>query len=664
MNTQRAKDQINNKKPDYLQKARRTGYVCPSCGNGTGKNGDGIIVDPRSTGHPHYKCYKCGLYADNLELISKRFDLKDFKQTLNKGCELYGITIKEKIIPLKEKEDTQNASKSRAKAEQKPVNEEDFKEEFKAWANAMQVEGNPGQLYLQGRGLSLETISRFNIGYCETWKHPKTRGNDNIPSSPRVIIPTSDYSYLARDIREEIPENEKRYSKSKAGQMRIFNSEGIKDNKNPCFLVEGEIDALSIIEAGGQAIALGSTANINTFLDRVSECKGEAPFIIALDNDSAGNSAREQLIKGLKEKSIEYYTLNPCGTHKDPNEALQKDREQFIKTVKEITEDPAKWDYNQNNVSAYIPAFLDGIDASVNTPVIPTAFNNLDEALDGGLYEGLYIIGAISTLGKTTFVQQIADQIAQAGKDVLYISLEMARTELMAKSISRHTLLNALQGNGKKEHSKTARGITTGAKWINYSSEEKKLIHASIKDYSQYAPHLYIFEGIGNIGVMEIAEVTQRHINITGNKPVIVIDYLQILQPYDPRTTEKQNTDKAVLELKRLSRKHKIPVIAVSSFNRENYRSVVNMQSFKESGAIEYGSDVLIGLQLKGAGDSLKEEGKIDIALSNDPREIELKILKNRNGKRLQGALNYNYHPMFNYFEEAKDSAPKKTLRI
>lgn len=64
--------------------------------------------------------------------------------------------------------------------------------------------------------------------------------------------------------------------------------------------------------------------------------------------------------------------------------------------------------------------------------------------------------------------------------------------------------------------------------------------------------------------------------------------------------------------------------------------------------AIEYSSDVLIGLQLKGAG---TKEFDVTEAKAKNPREIELVILKNRNGatgKRIQ----YKYYPMFNYFEE------------
>ncbi|MBR7083599.1 MAG: hypothetical protein IKI37_00220, partial [Oscillospiraceae bacterium] len=115
---------------------------------------------------------------------------------------------------------------------------------------------------------------------------------------------------------------------------------------------------------------------------------------------------------------------------------------------------------------------------------------------------------------------------------------------------------------------------------------------------------------------------------------------------------------KAVLELKRISRDFKIPVIGISSFNRENYKTAVNYASFKESGAIEYSSDVLIGLQLKGAGDKSFD---VDAAKAKNPREIELVILKNRNGETGK-KIAFRYFPMFNYFEELGISQKQERL--
>ena len=257
-------------------------------------------------------------------------------------------------------------------------------------------------------------------------------------------------------------------------------------------------------------------------------------------------------------------------------------------------------------------------------------------------------MGAISSLGKTTLITQIADQIAEAGQDVLIFSLEMARSEIMAKSISRLTLLDVLQNNGDIQDAKTTRGITTGSRYINYSPTEKELIKRSITSYGAYAGNIYISEGIGDIGTEQIREAVKKHILFTGKKPIIVIDYLQILAPADIRATDKQNTDKAVMELKRISRDYKLPVIGISSFNRANYSVAVTMEAFKESGAIEYSSDILIGLQLKGAG---SKDFDANIAKSRNPREVELVVLKNRNGAT--GAkVAYEYYPMFNYFKE------------
>jgi len=103
-----------------------------------------------------------------------------------------------------------------------------------------------------------------------------------------------------------------------------------------------------------------------------------------------------------------------------------------------------------------------------------------------------------------------------------------------------------------------------------------------------------------------------------------------------------------------MSRDFKLPVIAISSFNRENYNTPVTMTAFKESGAIEYSSDVLMGLQLGGIW---TREGKIDknvdiyVAKNKDPRDIELVVLKNRNGKA-GNAVAFSYRPRFNYFED------------
>ena len=67
-----------------------------------------------------------------------------------------------------------------------------------------------------------------------------------------------------------------------------------------------------------------------------------------------------------------------------------------------------------------------------------------------------------------------------------------------------------------------------------------------------------------------------RHIAETGEKPVVLIDYLQIIAPVDVHFTDKQNLDRIVCALKKMSRQYELTVFAISSFNRENYNLEVS----------------------------------------------------------------------------------------
>jgi replicative DNA helicase len=186
------------------------------------------------------------------------------------------------------------------------------------------------------------------------------------------------------------------------------------------------------------------------------------------------------------------------------------------------------------------------------------------------------------------------------------------------------------------------------------------LIQRATRHYGKYAEHIYFSEGIGNIGVQQVWDMVKKHQGFTGQTPVIVIDYLQLLAPHSDRATDKQATDKAVLELKRLSREERTPVIVISSFNRASYHGPVTMEAFKESGAIEYSTDVLLGLQPAGLilGSSKKTETGNKVVMHNCknqiPRQVEVFILKNRSGQTHKGTT-FTYQPLFNHFNEGQE---------
>ena len=624
---EKLKGYIQDYADEVLTKSKgKDQYDCIFCGSGTGFNGTGALTVYKNS----FYCFSCRRSGDIFDLIQQAEGIPKSK-VIQYATQKYGVSTDDKS---KKEENTDYTAFYREC--NKHLQDTDYH-----------------------RGISLDTLNRFLVGYAAQWQHPKSPQSQ---PTPRLIIPTSRTSYLARDTRkaDKIPQNQKNYTKSKVGNVHIFNEKAL-DEISVFYIVEGEIDALSIIDVGGNAVGLGSVSNINsllTVLDRNGKAR-QQKFIISLDNDKAGETSKNALIEGFNKRSIAYCVYNPCGNHKDSNESLMSNREEFEKAVSYGTNNIDKLiyeykkqksiEYNQKySAKILFEDFIDGIADSVNTEVVPTGFKALDDILDGGLYEGLYGIGAISSLGKTTFALQMADQIAERGHDVLVFSLEMSRNELMAKSVSRNTMKQVIAKRLDVKNAKTTRGIMTGKKYAYYSSTEKELIKNAMNDYNNIADRIFIREGMGDVTADTIVEQVREHIDNGNKPPVVIIDYLQILMPHKDRGTDKANTDYSILTFKRLSRDYKIPVIVISSFNRENYSNRVSMQAFKESGAIEYSTDVLIGLQLQGVG---TESFDVNQAKRQEPRKIEVVILKNRNG-RTGDKIGYDYYAMFNCFFE------------
>ena len=649
----------------------KTSYICPICGHG--KSGDGLtFTKGKNATDPHsLKCFGCSFVGDIIRLHMQA-EGTDYNTTLTELSKQIGITIDspgtfDRAISegwKQHKALRQQEVKKEAPAQPDPEGQQ---EDFREYIQEVQahIEEAPAQEYLNSRGISIETAKRYGLGYdasCEAFKN-----------GPALVFCISNSYISARNMDSNAPKD---FRYRKKGTAELFNQQILYTSNKPICITEGEIDALSIIEAGGQAVGLGSTAEKNKLIELLSQQAPAQPLILALDADEQGQPAEEWIAEELKRMQIPFYRASLNNGCKDENEALQKDKQALtdaiqaaeiyaedaaedLKAEQEAEKEAERQAYMQTSAAYCMEDFLNGVSERASTPAISTGFKNLDELLDGGLYAGLYFIGAISSLGKTSFALQLIDQVAQSGQDCIIFSLEMAREELIAKSISRLTYRKAQKSN----HAKTTRGILAGAKYKGYSPQERQLIAEAENAYFSYAEHIYIHEGVGNIGVTEIAETVKKHIQITGNTPVVLIDYLQILAPVDMRATDKQNTDKAVLELKRLSRDFKIPVIAISSFNRDNYTEPVSMACYKESGAIEYSSDTLIGLQYNGMDyrDEEKEpQRRIRVralmkkaeakANAGEPQNIELKVLKNRNGKR--GKAYYSFYAKFNTFCE------------
>lgn len=517
--------------------------------------------------------------------------------------------------------------------------------------------------YCKGRGLTAETIDRFKLGYDARTK--------------RLVIPYpgADY-YTARLLtpaQTADPDNPNapKYRKPGGITAQIFNAPALTGGAEIVFIAEGEIDAISLEQYGGAAIGSNEPGVVLNAIATAGDKLTARKFLIVPDNDKTetgepdptkGEDIARKMHEALTAAGVEAYIYRLPEQFHDANDMATQAGADLWEWVEQggvfaETQARAAADEYRGNTSALAKlAELEAvIQSNATREAIRTGYPTLDNCLGdagypGGLYPGLYFIGAISSLGKTTFSLQMADQIAATGQDVLIFSLEMATAELMAKSISRLTYFTAAD----ERHRKSTRGILSGARYPKYTEDDMAAITQAKSRYKELAEHLYITEALGDIGTAEIREAVRKHKALTGQSPVVIVDYLQILAPEDTKATDKQNTDRAVVELKRISRDYDIPVIAISSLNRDNYKGEITLSAFKESGAIEYSGDVLFGLQFKGCKD---KEFDFEAAKDEDPRHIQLKILKNRNGAIPKYPIEFNYYAMVNYFEDVNSGA-------
>lgn len=656
-------DELRRNLTQYLQAKginTRKAFRCLSPDHKDDKPSMGLVKKDRLKNPIAYPvqahCFGCNATYDIFDLIGFDYGLTSFPEQVKKACDLYGRAYPEETgdtgekRPRKLPQDAQkqkngiSTAETSERASRAIAEAVEGKEALAARIRAWQADIEGAMAYLKGRGLSEETIGRYRLGYDR--------------ERNAVVIPIGEDYYIAR----RIGGGEPRYLNAEGLEARILGAEYLEASEpGPIFITEGAFDALSVEEAGGKAISLNSTSNMGRLVDAIAEkCKASPKklFILALDNDQAGATATAKLSEALADKHIRHIAVNIAGVRKDASEALQKDGREALRAAIEAAKGAEAKKYREAcSAEGTLNQMLDNIKKSASVPCAPTGFKLLDEALNGGLHAGLYVIGAISSLGKTTFALQIADQMAQAGRDVMFFTLEMGAEELVSKSLARHTKLMAKN----PLYPKTSRDLTTYEKYKMYGHEEKDLILKAIEAYGQYAGRIYFYEGMDQTGTKQIREAVEKHKEITGNAPVVIVDYLQVIAPRSPNASDKQNADRAVVELKRISRDFKTPVLTLSSFSRAFYDKKASMEAFKESGGIEYSADVLIGLHytIQGAKQVKGENGKtynqvcIDTAKSKkaDPRVVELLILKNRRGET-EVTLRYNYYSKNDLFEE------------
>lgn len=656
---------------------------CPFCG----KPNCADIV--RKYNNEYFDCKKCGVKGTIIDIYGHINNINSQtnegkSQIVNELCKAYGIDNN-----ANNQEEKQKPSKELLQAQKHDARA--IKYDFTNVVDRLHkqlLESPDGMKYFLDRGLSEDTIKRFKLGYepkgmNEVFKdYPELqsknfRANQDIEDKAECFhyfIPTFNddgkciYILSRRNDKlanKKIEEGKIFYNIDDFKKLKTRNLTGVpttiynfdkamKDDY--IFITEGWCDALSLETLGYSAIALNSVTGVGSFIRRIQDVKDYQSkyYIIALDNDKSGVDARAKLENELKNLKCKVKHLYPVGENvKDINDMLLDGADALkdaIDNIFVIIEQEKQELLMKNSCFNYLQATLNKFINNKNKKLLSTGYKKLDATLGGGLYNSLYVIGGISGLGKTSIVLNILENLAKENNDVMFISLEMSREELIAKSLSRFTRETVDERLTPIDYP-SQRDIQNG----NFDVEAP-YFQEGLKNYSEVSKNIFIQEANFNYNTEKIREDIINHKMLRGKAPILVVDYLQVLPCLKDYGDDKKNIDFNITELKRISREYDIPVIVISSIGRQYYKKQIDFEAFKSSGNIEFTADVVIGLQysfmadIGNASDSEIIE-RYKEAKSKYPRQVQTVILKNRNGS-IGEYTDFIYEPKYNYFKE------------
>ena len=534
-------------------------------------------------------CFACGATYDIFDLVGQEENLTDFPSKMKAVNRRYG-----------------GGEVIRVTA--KPTQAFPYKEG-----------GGRSDPYFTGRGLSDETVRRFGL----------------VVENGYAVLPVFVDGVCRSVCRRAIdPAVEPRYQNSR-GAMQLWNSAAMERAAGKAlFVTEGIFDALSLEELGFPAVALCGAANTGKLVQKIDEYVPVAwpeRVILAGDADAAGQGMNEKLWEQLTARGIACAVLALPDGCKDVNEALVQNRD-ALQAACEAAIAPQ----TVQEQLTLEDEFLAYLGRRGGAAVMSTGIAGLDKALDGGLHAGLTVLGAVSSMGKTSLMLQMADTLAAAGRNVLFITIEMSRMELIAKSAVRGTKERARPLLDGKLPEEKVRGLISAYR-------QKTGGRVELWEPDAHLTPAFLDE--------KVSAFCAQH-----ESPVLFLDYLQLVAPARAGMTEKQTADAAVAMLKQLARRYDMPVMAASSLNREAYRpgsAEPGLSAFKESGSVEYSADLLLVLKYRTDAD---RENK------TAPRHLALTILKNRFGATGE-SIPLDYEPEKELFRDGAAKATPRTGR-
>jgi replicative DNA helicase len=230
-----------------------------------------------------------------------------------------------------------------------------------------------------------------------------------------------------------------------------------------------------------------------------------------------------------------------------------------------------------------------------------------------GLREGQFVIVASRpSVGKTSFLENVAFFNAEKGFKVLFASAEMDTESLLTRILTRLSRVNLWKETPKE-----------GQELVQYSEALKRLGDSSFFLYDK--------------GLMSTEDLEEQ---IKKEKfDMVCIDYLSLVDPRKPHRSIYEKVTYASQELKMIAVEYKVAMVVASQYNRLADKSQPTLADLRDSGGIEQDADIVISL-------FVDKEDKLS-ADDSSLTKVKVDILKNRNGYTVGNSENKEYFLWF-----------------
>jgi replicative DNA helicase len=311
---------------------------------------------------------------------------------------------------------------------------------------------------------------------------------------------------------------------------------------------------------------------------------GGAAYLGLLTN-SVANAANAQYYASIVAEKATYRKLIESCTEvlRDAYEQTSEAREMVAQAEQKIFSImDGRSTQSVSSISDVLHQAMDRLDARLRGELlsggVETGLDDFD-TMTGGLHDGeLIILAARPSMGKTALAMNIADHAALHMRvPVLFVSLEMSAIELADR-----LLCSLARVNGHRLRNGTI------------SNDDRARLVQKANEVS--TSPLYVDDSPSRT-VSEIAAGARRIKRRQNALGLIVIDYLQLIEPDNSRDPRQEQVAKIARRLKGMARELKVPVLCLSQLNRQAEDSKDHrpkLSHLRESGAIEQDADVVM----------------------------------------------------------------------